>query len=63
MSWMLLWKVMFVVVMLVFSVMALLVTVLGARDIKKLLKALEEKGEEPNDGLGKLEKKEDLNGE
>ncbi len=40
MSWMLLWKVMFVLVMTVFAVMATLVTLLGARDIRKLLKAL-----------------------
>ncbi len=40
MTWVLLWKIMFVVVMAVFAVMACLVTVFGARDIKKLLKAL-----------------------
>lgn len=42
MTWIVLWKVMFVVVMLVFAVMACLVTVLGAKDIRKLLKALGE---------------------
>lgn len=60
MSWMLLWKVMFVVVMLAFAVMACLVTVLGARDIRKLLKALGERGDVAKDGQGeKNDKKEE----
>lgn len=59
MTWMLLWKVMFVVVMLVFAVMATLVTVLGARDIRKLLKALAGKGAAPKEGHGKGKKEED----
>ena len=42
MSWLIFWKVMFIVVMIVFALMAGLVTVLGARDIRKLLKALGE---------------------
>lgn len=40
MSWVGLWKVMFVAVMAIFAVMSCLVTVFGARDIKKLLRAL-----------------------
>jgi hypothetical protein len=40
MTWLLLWKVMFVTVALAFAIMSCLVTVLGARDIKKLLTAL-----------------------
>lgn len=59
MSWMLLWKVMFVVVMLAFAVMASLVTVLGARDIKKLLKALGKQGAAPKDGHGEEQQGED----
>ena len=41
MSWILLWKIMFISVMAAFAVMACLVTFFGARDIKKLLKALD----------------------
>lgn len=45
MSWMLLWKILLIGVLAVFSVMALLVTVLGARDVVKLLRALKNKEE------------------
>ena len=45
MSWMLLWKILLIAVLAVFSVMALLVTVLGARDVGKLIRALKNKEE------------------
>lgn len=47
MTWILFWKVCFVVVLAIFAVMALLVTVLGARDVKKLLRALRDQQEKP----------------
>jgi len=37
---MLFWKILFVAVMVVFTVMSVLVTVLGARDIRRLLAGL-----------------------
>ncbi|MFK5924540.1 MAG: hypothetical protein QM496_20380 [Verrucomicrobiota bacterium] len=46
MTWILLWKTLFVVVMIVFALMSVLVTVFGAKDIKKLLKALSEESED-----------------
>ncbi|NOY00198.1 MAG: hypothetical protein GXP30_10750 [Verrucomicrobia bacterium] len=46
MTWILFWKIMFVVVMAMFAVMACLVTYFGAKDIKKLLKALSEDGDD-----------------
>lgn len=48
MTWLLFWKVMFVVVMIIFAIMSCLVTVFGAKDIKKMLKAL---GEESADSI------------
>lgn len=45
MTWILFWKVFFVLVMIIFALMSVLVTVFGAKDIKKLLKALGESGE------------------
>lgn len=42
MTWMLFWKIMFVLVMAVFAVMSILVTVLGARDIRRLLSGLKD---------------------
>lgn len=42
MSWELLWKVVLVAVVGLFALMAILVTVLGARDIRKLLRGLRE---------------------
>ncbi len=42
MTWILFWKVFFVLVMIVFALMSILVTVFGAKDIKRLLKALGE---------------------
>ena len=56
MSWILLWKIMFVVVMVIFFVMACLVTVFGAQDIKKLIKAL---GKESKDAQADEEAPED----
>jgi len=40
MTWILFWKIVLVFALTVFAVMAVFVTVLGARDIKKLLTAL-----------------------
>lgn len=46
MSWELLWKVVFVGVIGVFAVMSVLVTIFGARDIKRLLGELEQERDE-----------------
>ncbi len=40
MTWMLFWKILFIAVMVVFTVMSVLVTVLGAGDIRRLLAGL-----------------------
>jgi len=40
MTWVLFWKIVLVLALGVFAVMAVFVTILGARDIKKLLAAL-----------------------
>ena len=40
MTWELLWKIVLIVVLAAFAIMAVLVTVFGARDIRKLLKGL-----------------------
>jgi len=42
MNWELIWKVVFVVFVSMFAVMSILVTILGAFDIKRLLKQLDE---------------------
>jgi len=55
MTWILFWKIMFIVVMIVFAVMACMVTVFGARDIKKLLKSLGEEVKRDGDGDGENE--------
>ena len=44
MSWELLWKIVLIGVVGLFALMAVLVTVLGARDIRKLLRGLREEG-------------------
>ena len=46
MSWMLLWKIIFVVGVIVFAVMAVWVTIAGARDIRRLLARIEKSHEE-----------------
>lgn len=46
MSWMLFWKICFVVVLAAFAVMAVLVTILGARDVRNLLRRLKEDPED-----------------
>lgn len=40
MNWELIWKVVFIGVVVVFAMMSVLVTVLGAKDIKRLLQHL-----------------------
>ena len=40
MNWLVFWKVMFIAVMVIFALMSVLVTVLGARDIKRLIAGL-----------------------
>ncbi|MEQ9410808.1 MAG: hypothetical protein RIK87_24060 [Fuerstiella sp.] len=42
MNWELIWKVVFIAVVSVFAVMSVLVTVLGAKDIRRLLKHLKD---------------------
>jgi hypothetical protein len=46
MSWELLWKIVLIGVVGAFSLMAVLVTILGARDIRKLIKKLRDEEEE-----------------
>ena len=46
MTWILLWKIVFILALTTFAVMAVFVSVLGARDIRKLLIALRQ----PEDG-------------
>jgi hypothetical protein len=42
MNWEWVWKIVFVVVTGLFAVMAVLVTILGARDVRRLLKSLQD---------------------
>ena len=46
MTWMLFWKILFIAVMAVFTLMAVLVTILGARDVRSLIAGLRDR----NDG-------------
>jgi hypothetical protein len=46
MSWMLLWKITFIVGVTLFAVMAVWVTIAGAKDIKRLFKRIEESHED-----------------
>ncbi len=46
MNWMLIWKIVFVGVLAVFAVMAVMTTIYGARDIKKMLRELDEEKDE-----------------
>lgn len=45
MSWMLFWKIIFLGVLALFAVMAVLTTINGAKDVKKLLRELDEEAE------------------
>lgn len=45
MTWILFWKLVFVVVLALFAVVATLVTFFGARDIRRLLRRLKERKE------------------
>jgi len=50
MNWILFWKTFLILAFAIFAVMAVFVTVLGARDIKKLLIALRDReGDSPDD--------------
>ena len=40
MTWMLFWKILFIAVMAVFTLMAVLVSILGARDVRRLIAGL-----------------------
>jgi hypothetical protein len=42
MSWMLLWKIVFIAGVIGFSVMAIWVTIAGARDVRRLFQRLDE---------------------
>jgi hypothetical protein len=44
MTWILFWKSILILAFAIFAVMAVFVTVLGARDIRKLLTALRDRG-------------------
>ena len=46
MTWELIWKLVFVIVLVTFAVMSVVVTVLGARDIKRLLQHLRDEEEQ-----------------
>jgi hypothetical protein len=48
MNWMLFWKIVFVVVLSLFAVMTVLTTIYGARDVRKLLKDLDEEANKPS---------------
>lgn len=45
MTWMLFWKIVFVAVLAIFAVMTVLTTIYGARDVRKLLRDLDEEQE------------------
>ena len=51
MNWELTWKIIFIAVIAVFAMMSVLVTILGARDIQRLLKHLNDAstGDDPSD--------------
>jgi|GEM_PF-1405282 len=49
MNWELLWKVFFVLVVSLFGVMSVFVTIFGARDIRRLLRALRDAGDDSHD--------------
>jgi hypothetical protein len=42
MNWQLIWQIVFVSILVLFAVMAVMTTIFGARDVKKLLKELDE---------------------
>jgi hypothetical protein len=46
MSWELIWKTIFIFILCAFAVMAVVTTVLGARDVKDLLRDLKEDEEQ-----------------
>ena len=46
MSWMLFWKIVFLAVLSLFAVMSVLTSILGARDIRKLFRKLNDENEE-----------------
>ena len=46
MNWELLWKAVFIVVAGMFGLMSVLVTILGARDVKRLLQHLKDSGDD-----------------
>lgn len=46
MTWELIWKSVFIAVISAFAVMSIVVTILGARDIKRLLKHLRDQDKE-----------------
>lgn len=48
MSWMLFWKIVFLVVLSLFAVMTVLTSILGARDIRKLFHKLDNEKDEPS---------------
>jgi hypothetical protein len=49
MTWILLWKTVLILALAAFTVMAVFVTVLGARDIRKLLAALRDPEDDSDD--------------
>jgi hypothetical protein len=46
MTWELIWKLVFIIVLSTFGVMSIVVTILGARDIKRLLRHLRDQDQE-----------------
>ena len=51
MTWILFWKTILILALAIFALMAVFVTVLGARDIKKLLAALRDLEGDSSDDL------------
>ena len=51
MSWVLIWKSVFVVGVAIFAVMAIWVTIYGARDIKRLLTRIDESHREKSEEI------------
>ena len=49
MSWELLWKIIFIIIMVAFALMAVATTILGAKDVKNLLRDLN-RDDESEDG-------------
>ena len=52
MTWELIWKVVLIAVLAIFGIMAVLVSILGARDIKRLLIGLRDQDDDDEEQAG-----------